>query len=123
MIMKIFMLIQKSPSKVRCRQTSVNYSKYIWWWWWWWGGGLGVGGCPRVSAISEKLYYFYSHVSLEKVFPPLKLTQNCFINNFFFLKHIFFLKTGNLILNWVKWEQFDVQPRLMSKKQFAILFF
>ena len=85
MIMKILLLIQKSPSKVRCSQTSVVSSKYI-------------QGVLRVSVISAIFGYFYSHLSLEIVFPALKLTQNCYIHEY---KHIFLLKTGNFILNWV----------------------
>ena len=38
-----------------------------------------LGGL-RVSATSGKFDYFYSHLSLETVFPALKLTQNCYIN-------------------------------------------
>ena len=33
-----------------------------------------LGGL-RISATSGKLDYFYSHLSLEAVFPALKLTQ------------------------------------------------
>ena len=33
------------------------------------GGGLGI------SATSGKFYYFYFHLSLETVFPALKLSQ------------------------------------------------
>ena len=61
----------KSPSKVR--QTSVASSKYI-------------CGVLRVSAISAKVPYFYSHLSLGTVFPELKLTQVCCKNKY---KHIF----------------------------------
>ena len=51
----------------------------------------------RVSAFSGKFDYFYSHLSLKKVFSALKLIQNYFIN----VNIFFFLKTGNLILNWI----------------------
>ena len=54
-------------------------------------------GSLRVSAFSGKFDYFYSHLSLKKVFSALKLIQNYFIN----VNIFFFLKTGNLILNWI----------------------
>ena len=43
----------------------------------------GLGG----TATPGKVCNIYSHLSLEKVFPVLKLTQNCYINI-----HTFFLK-------------------------------
>ena len=86
MIMKILFLIQKSPSKARCRRASVVSSKYI-------------QGVLRISATSEILDYFYSLLSLQTVFPAIKLTQNCYIKKY---KHTFFLKTDNFILNWVQ---------------------
>ena len=43
-----------------------------------------------------KFGYSYSHLSLEILFPTLKLIQNCYMH-----LNIFFLKTSNLILNWV----------------------
>ena len=81
MIMKILLLIQKSLSKERSRRASVVCSKYIWRVW---------------SATSRKFDHFYSRLSLETVFPALKLKQNC-LN----CKHIFSLKLDNLILNMV----------------------
>ena len=86
MIMKILFLIQKSPSKARCKRTSVVSSKYI-------------QEVLRISATSGILSYFYSHLSLQTVFPSIKLTQNCYIKKY---KHTFFLKTDNFILNWVQ---------------------
>ena len=66
MIRKILLVIQKSPSKERCKQTSVICSKYILEVWGW-------------EPPLEKFDYFYSHLSLETVFPALKLTQNCYL--------------------------------------------
>ena len=40
---------------------------------------------------------FYPHLSLETVFPALKLTPNLYK-----YEHFFFLKTDNSIINWVK---------------------
>ena len=34
----------------------------------------------RVGAAPGKVGYFYSHLSLETVFPARKLAQNCYIN-------------------------------------------
>ena len=81
--MKILLLIQKSPSKERCRQNKCGLFQ------------IHLGGL-RVSATSGKFDYLYSYLSLETVSPALKLTQNCYIN-----VNIFFLKTSNLFLNWV----------------------
>ena len=47
-------------------------------------------------ATPGKLCSFSNDLSLEAVFPVLKLTQNCYIN-----MNIFFLKKGSLIINWV----------------------
>ena len=131
MIMKILLLIQKSPSKARCRQTIVVFSRYI-------------QGVLRVSATSGKLGYFYSHLSLETVFAGLTLTQNCHINKY---KYIFFLENWVplWVLNWVPLSlsfnhsmlerlslptlqrirnNLEVQPqRLMLKKTFHLFFF
>ena len=52
----------------------------------------------RVSATPGKFGYSYSHLSLETVFPAFMLTQNCYVHTY---KNIFFLRIGNLILNWV----------------------
>ena len=128
MIMKILSLIQTSPSNERCRRTSGVCSKYIREVW---------GSVPPQEN-------FYSHLSLETVFPALKLTENCYINV------NIFLKTDNLILNYVpflspiiipcprgslhdlsfptlSWigNKLEVQPGLISKKtkQFSISFF
>ena len=59
MIMKILLHIQNSPSKARCRQTSVGCSKFIC------GGGGGGGGFEGRCHPG----YVYSHLSLETVFP------------------------------------------------------
>ena len=48
------------------------------------------------SAATRKLCNLQPHLSLETVFPALKLTQNCCLN----YKH-FFLKSVNLIINWL----------------------
>ena len=41
---------------------------------------------------------FSPHLCLETVFPALKLAQNCYIH---YNVNIFFLKTGNLMINWL----------------------
>ena len=51
----------------------------------------------KVGANLGNFCYFYSHLSLETVFPSIKLTQIYYINMSIF----FFLKTGNLIFNCV----------------------
>ena len=48
------------------RWTNVICSKHIW----------GIWGSVPPSG---KFWYFYSHWSLEAVFPALKLTHNCYI--------------------------------------------
>ena len=50
----------------------------------------------NIGATLGKFCCFYSHLGMGTVFPALKLTHNCYIN-----KHFFFLKNGDLILNWV----------------------
>ena len=53
----------------------------------------GAGG-----AATGKVCNLYPHLCLEAVFPALKLTQNCYLH---YNISIFFLKTGNLIINWL----------------------
>ena len=66
--MKMLLHIQNSPSKARCRQTSVVCSKFIWW------GGRSEGQChPRKSWLF--LLSFKLRNSIPSIF-------------------IFFLKTG-----------------------------
>ena len=52
-------------------------------------GGLGLVATPG------KFCNFSLLLSLETVVPSLKLTQNCYLNMNFFLKN------GNLTINWV----------------------
>ena len=61
----------------------------------------------KSSATSGTFGYFYSHLILETVFPAFKLTPNCYVSKY---KHILFLKTGNLILNWVPLSFFYKHP-------------
>ena len=56
---------KKNPSKVRRWQTSLVCSKCSW----------GSGGVVILGRFSN----FEPHLSLETVFPALKLTQNCYI--------------------------------------------
>ena len=70
---KDFLHIGKNRSKARCRRTILVCPNAI--------GGLGGAATPG------KVCNIYSHLSLETVFPVLKLTQNCCINI-----HTFFLK-------------------------------
>ena len=42
-------------------------------------------GWMKYWDLLEKFCNFYPHLSLERVFPGLKLTQNCYINIFLFL--------------------------------------
>ena len=62
MTMKTLLHVQNNFSKVRCRQASLVCSKYIW------------------RAIPGKFGYFYSHLTLKRVFPALKLMQNYYMN-------------------------------------------
>ena len=55
--------------------------------------GVGLGVC---SPATGKFCNLYRHLSLKTVFPALKLTQNCCFDY-----NIFFLKAGNLIINWL----------------------
>ena len=48
------------------------------------------------STATGKFSILYSHLCLETVFLALKLTQDCYIHY-----NIFFLKTGNVIINWL----------------------
>ena len=73
MIGKRFLHIGKNPSKARCRRTIPVCPKYNW---------RSVG-----NATPGKACNIYSHLILQKVFPGLKLTQNCYINI-----HTFFYK-------------------------------
>ena len=74
---KRFLHIGKNPSKARCRRTNMVCPKYDW--------------RSGVTATPEKVCKIYSHLSLETVFPVLKLTQNFYINI-----HTFFLKNWQL---------------------------
>ena len=74
---KRFLHIGKNPSKARCRRTNLVCPKYDW--------------RSGVTATPEKVCKIYSHLSLETVFPVLKLTQNFYINI-----HTFFLKNWQL---------------------------
>ena len=74
MIGKRFLHIGKNPIKARCRRTILVCPKY----------DCRSGG----TATPEKVRNSYSYLSLETVFPVLKLTQNCYINI-----HTFFLKS------------------------------
>ena len=47
---------------------------------------------------SRNICNLYPHLCLETVFPALKLTQNCYRP---YNINIFFLKTANLIINWL----------------------
>ena len=47
---------------------------------------------------SRNICNLYPHLCLETVFPALKLTQNCYLP---YNINIFFLKTANLIINWL----------------------
>ena len=74
---KRFLHIGKNPSKARCRRTNLVCPKYDW--------------RSGVTATPEKVCKIYSHLSLETIFPVLKLTQNFYINI-----HTFFLKNWQL---------------------------
>ena len=67
---------------------------------------IHLGGL-KVSASSGKFGYFYSHLILDTVFPAFRMTQYCYVSEY---KHILFLKTGNLILNWVPLSFFYKHP-------------
>ena len=89
-------------------------------------------GYLRVNATSRKLGSFYSHLSLEIVFPTLNLAQNCYINinmgsPLFLLQSCSLSPTIILCLKdyphnppfpTVKWigNNLEVQPMLMLKK-------
>ena len=71
MSMKILLLIQNSPNKVKCRRTSVFIPNIF-------GGSEGFQ--------LREIWLFLLSLSLETVFPALKLTQNWHIRtNIFFL--------------------------------------
>ena len=67
------------------------------------------------SKYVVKFYNFYPHLSLKTVFPVLKLSKICDI---YICEH-FFLKTGNLITNWLsythKWNSKISVLQLFSK--------
>ena len=79
-----------------CRRTSAVSSKYIWQVW-------------RSVSPQENLAIFTPIFTLilETAFPALKLTQSSYISKY---KHTLFLKTGNLILNWVPLSFFYKHP-------------
>ena len=83
-------------NKCRRRRTSAVSSKYFWEVW-------------RSASPQENLAIFtlIFTLILETVFAALKLTQNCYISKY---KHTLFLKTGNLILNWVPLSFFYKHP-------------
>ena len=63
---KALLHIGKNRSKMRCRWTRLVFSKCSWVVWW-------------DSTTPGKNCIFYSHLSLETVFPALKVIHNCFI--------------------------------------------
>ena len=83
MIMKILRLIQKNSSKAWFRRTIVVCCKYIW-------------GSDECKYHLRKIGLLLLSLTLKTVFPAHKLAQNCYTH-----KHVFVLKTGNLIFNWV----------------------
>ena len=44
----------------------------------------------------QENFAIFPLLNLEIVFPALKLTRNCYLK-----EHFVFMKTGNLIINWV----------------------
>ena len=50
------------------------------------------------TATAGTFCDLYPHLCLETVFPALKLAQNCYLH---YNINIFFLKTANLIINWL----------------------
>ena len=52
----------------------------------------------RGTATAGLFYNLYVHLYLEIAFPALKLTQNCYLH---YNINICFLKTVNLIINWL----------------------
>ena len=50
------------------------------------------------GTVTGKVCNLYPHLCFETVFPALKLTQNCDIHHNI---KTFFLKIGNLIINWL----------------------
>ena len=55
-----------------------------------------VGGSGGGVAIPGKCCNFSPLLNLETLFPALKLTRYCYLKSTFF-----FMRTGNLIINWV----------------------
>ena len=106
-----------------------------------------VGGYGGDSATPRKFCNFYSHLSLETVFPALKVIENCYINmtisSWKLTPSLFFKHTVNERLSpqpdkiWnygdfknpnvpaLQWigKKFEVQPRFISKKPNFPLFF
>ena len=87
MIGEIILHIGKNPRKARALLASVIYSncKQL--------VGLRVG-----STVTETFSTLYPRLRFETVFLALKLTQNCYL---YYNISIFFLKTGNVIINWL----------------------
>ena len=81
----IIIRISGPMPKPKCRRISTVCSRYscaVW------AGEL----CSLGTFCS-----FYSHLSSKTVFSALKLTQSCYYK----YEHLFLLKNGNLIINWV----------------------
>ena len=87
MIGEIILHIGKNPRKARALLASVIHSncKQL--------VGLRVG-----STATETFSTLYPRLCFETVFLALKLTQNCYLH---YNISIFFLKTGNVIINWL----------------------
>ena len=77
MIGKPLLPIGKNPSKVKCWQKSKAHLK----------NSLGIYKRGE-GAVPRKYCTFYTHLSLENTFPPLKKTQNLtYIWTIFFLEN------------------------------------
>ena len=87
---------------VRPWQTSVAHSKYNW-------GFLGGSS----SATPMKLCILYSYLSLETLFPALKLPQNCFITNIGSPTHQIYPAWKKILTIWQ-----NIKARELQKSQF-----
>ena len=74
---------------------------------------IQLGGLEEVRT-PQKFSIFHPHLSLEAVFPSLKLTQYLYK-----YEHLFFWKTGNLIMSWVNSSPFLSRKHTVPERLFS----
>lgn len=100
MIAKILLHIEKNPSKEKYRQQVLLIQKTA--------GGSGGGGTHSPMKLCN---FYHNLLSLQALFPVLKLTYSCHIH-----MNIIFLQILNLIINWHPLFYKHAMPERLTQK-------